>query len=143
VAAVKPLTVFADVQSAAAAVLRDALAGRSEPYTAGVQVVTRVPANRSAETPHLPLIVVRKDTDLPHPSMANSRVTLRVTCWHEDADQVHDLAMLAQGLLLVHSGPVIRGARPGTGPIPAVDDESGVDLSTFTVLANVKPTVLT
>jgi len=34
---------------------------------------------------------------------------------------------------------VIRGVRPGTGPLPAVDDSSGVDLSTFTVLANVKP----
>lgn len=138
----KPLTVFADVQAAGASVLRDALAGRTETYAAGAQVGTRVPGDRSPETPHLPLVVVRKDSDDPHPSMANSRCTLRVTVWHTGADAAHDLAMLCQGLLLVHSGPVIRGARPGTGPLPAIDDTSGVDLSTFTVLANVRPTVL-
>jgi hypothetical protein len=83
--------------------------------------------------------MVRKDGDSPHSSMANSRVTLRVTVWHADDDQAHDLAMLCQGLLIVHSGPVIRGVRPGTGPIATVDDVSGYPLSTFTVLANVKP----
>lgn len=135
----KPLVVFGDVQSSGAEVLRAALAGRSEPHAAGVTVGTRVPGDRAPETPRLPYVLVRKDGDLPHPSMANARCTLRVTIWHEDADQAHDLAMLCQGLLLVHSGPVIRGVRPGTGPLPAVDDASSVDLSTFTVLANVKP----
>jgi hypothetical protein len=141
---VKPLVVFGDGQAAGATVLRDALAGRAEPFAAGVTVGTRVPGDRSPETPHLPYVLVRKDTDLPHSSMANARVTLRVTVWHEDPDQAHDLAMLCQGLLLVHSGPVIRGCRPATGPIAAVDNgfqasASAVDLSTFTVLANVKP----
>lgn len=135
----KPLVVFGDVQAAGAAVLRTALQGRSEQYALGAVVGTRVPGDRSPETPALPYVLVRKDGDLPHPSMANARCTLRVTIWHEDADQAHDLAMLCQGLLLVHSGPVIRGVRPGAGPLPAVDSDSGVDLSTFTVLANVKP----
>lgn len=135
----KPLVVFGDVQSSGAEVLRAALAGRPEPHAAGVTVGTRVPGDRSPETPQLPYVLVRKDTDMPHQSMANSRCTLRVTVWHADADQAHDLAMLCQALLLVHSGQVIRGVRPGTGPLPAVDDVSGVDLSTFTVLANVKP----
>ncbi|MEU1496054.1 hypothetical protein [Streptomyces sp. NPDC005732] len=138
-AAVKPLVVFADAQSAGAAVLRTALPGRGEAFTTGVTVGTRVPTDRSPELSRLPYVMVRKDTDSPHSSMANSRVTLRVTVWHEDADQAHDLAMLCQGLLIVHSGAVIRGVRPGTGPLPAVDDQSGVDLSTFTVLANVRP----
>ena len=135
----KTLTVFGDAQSAGAAVLRAALAGRGEEYAADVTVGTKVPAERSPELSHLPYVMVRKDSDAPHSSMANSRVTLRVTVWHEDVDQAHDLAMLCQGLLIVHSGTVIRGVRPGTGPLPAVDDPSGVDLSTFTVLANVKP----
>ncbi|WP_330339414.1 hypothetical protein [Streptomyces sp. NBC_00557] len=137
-AAVKPLTVFDDAQAAAADVLRTALAGRPEDFAAGVTVGTRVPGSRAPETP-LRYVMVRKDADLPHPSMANARVTLRVTCWHEDDDQAHDLAMLCQGLLIVHSGDVIRGVRPGTGPLPAVDDVSGWPLSTFTVLANVRP----
>jgi hypothetical protein len=144
---VKPLVVFGDVQSAGAAVLRAALVGRPEPYVDDVTVGTRVPGDRSPETPHLPYVMVRKDSDMPHSSMANARCTLRVTVWHEDADQAHDLAMLCQGLLLVHSGPVIRGVRAATGPIAAVDEgaeraASGIDLSTFTVLANVKPQVL-
>jgi hypothetical protein len=138
VAAVKALTVFDDAQSAGAAVLRTALAGRGEAFAADVTVGTKVPTSRSPEDVFR-YVMVRKDSDVPHSSMANARVTLRVTCWHEDDDQAHDLAMLCQGLLLVHSGPVIRGVRPGTGPLPAVDDVSGAPLSTFTVLANVRP----
>jgi hypothetical protein len=106
----------------------------------GTQVkVKRYTTDRDSASVTIADVMVRKDSDVPHSSMANARVTLRVTCWHEDDDQAHDLAMLCQGLLLVHSGPVIRGVRPGTGPLPAVDDVSGVPLSTFTVLANVRP----
>lgn len=139
----KPLVVFGDAQAAAAGALRATLASRPEPYADGVTVGTRVPDARSPETPHLPYVMVRTDADLPHSSMANSRCTLRVTVWHKDADQAHDLAMLCQGLLLMHSGPVIRGVRAGTGPLAATDPDSGVDLSTLTVLANVKPIPLT
>lgn len=138
----KPLVVFGDVQAAGAEVLRAALAGRVESFAADVIVGTRVPSVRSPEDPGLPFVLVRKDADLPHPSMANARCTLRCTVWHQDADQAHDLAMLCQGLWLVHSGPIIRGFRPATGPLPATDDDSGVDLSTFTAIANVKPTAL-
>jgi hypothetical protein len=135
----KTLTVFDDAQAAGATALRDALAGRLEAFVQDVTVGTKVPTDRSPELDRLPYVMVRKDGDLPHASMANARVTLRVTVWHEDDDQAHDLAMLCQGLLIVHSGPVIRGVRPGTGPIAAVDDVSGYPLSTFTVLANIKP----
>ncbi|MEU6768509.1 hypothetical protein ABZ916_39125 [Streptomyces sp. NPDC046853] len=139
---VKPLVVFPDVQSAGAAILRNALTGRGEPYAADVAVGTRVPGDRSPETPHLPYVMVRLDLTIPHGSMANARCTLRVTVWHEDADQAHDLAQLAQGLLLVHDGTVLRSVRPATGPLPATDPETGIDLSTFTVIANVRPNVL-
>ncbi|MGW4300427.1 hypothetical protein ACWEHT_11680 [Streptomyces sp. NPDC004646] len=137
-AAVKTLTVFGDAQSAGAAVLRTALAGRGEAFAAGVTVGTKVPTSRRPEDVFR-YVMVRKDQDEPHSSMANARVLLRVTCWHEDDDQAHDLAMLCQGLLIVHSGDVIRGVRPATGPLPGVDDVSGAPLSTFTVIANVKP----
>jgi hypothetical protein len=139
---VTPLVVFGDVLAAAVGVLRAALAGRVEGYAAGATVGTLVPGDRSPETPHLPYILVAKDSDMPHPSMANARCTLRVTVWHRDAGSAGDLAMLCQGLLLVHSGPVIRGVRPGTGPLPARDPATDIDLSTLTVLANVKPIVL-
>ena len=126
----KTLTVFDDAQAAGATALRDALAGRLEDFVQDVTVGTKVPTDRSPELDRLPYVMVRKDGDLPHSSMANARVTLRVTVWHEDDDQAHDLAMLCQGLLIVHSG---------TGPLPAIDDVSGNPLSTFTVLANVRP----
>ena len=139
----KPLVVFPDVQSAAAGILRTALAVRSEVYAADATVGPRVPGDRSPETPHLPYVMVRLDASLPHGSMANARCTLRVTVWHADPDQAHDLAQLCQGLLLVHDGTVLRSIRPATGPLPATDPDSQVDLSTFTVTANSRPTVLT
>ncbi|MGW6531475.1 hypothetical protein [Streptomyces venezuelae] len=138
----KVLAVFPDIQSAAAGVLREALTGRGELYADGATVGTRVPGDRSPETPHLPYVMVRLDSSLPHSSMANARCTIRVTIWHEDPDQAHDLAQLTQGLLLVHDGTVLRSVRPATGPLSATDPESGVDLSTFTVIANIRPTVL-
>ncbi|MFE7566206.1 hypothetical protein ACFU76_04470 [Streptomyces sp. NPDC057539] len=138
----KPLTIFPDVQSAGAEVLRAALAGRPEAFAGGVTIGTRVPGDRSPELPHLPYVLVRLDLTLPHSSMANARCTLRVAVWHEDADQAHDLAMLCQGLLLVHDGTVLRSVRPATGPLAATDPDSDIDLSTFTVIANVRPTVL-
>lgn len=138
----KTLAGFPDVQAAGAAVLREALAGRPEPHAVGAKVGTRVPTDRSPETSSLPYVLVRKDTDLPHPSMANARCTLRCTVWHVGADEAHDLAMLCQGLLIVHSGPIIRGVRPATGPLPAVDTETAIELSTFTVIANVRPVLL-
>lgn len=134
--------VFADAQAAGASVLRTVLAGRSEPFTAGVTVGTLVPGTRAPETPHLPYVMVRKDTDTPHSSMANARVTLRITVWHRNPDDAHDLAMLCQALLTVHSGPVLRNVRPATGPLAAVDPDSDVDLASCTVIANVRPRVL-
>jgi hypothetical protein len=139
---VKPLVVFPDVQSAGAGVLRDALEGRPEPYAEDAKVGTRVPGDRSPETPSLPYVLVRLDGSLPHGSGANVRCTLRCTVWHEDADQAHDLAQLAMGLLIAHDGTVLRSVRYATGPLPATDPDSGIDLSTFTVTANARPTVL-
>ncbi|MFJ9113020.1 hypothetical protein [Streptomyces sp. NPDC102283] len=138
----KTLSGFGDAQAAGAAVLREALVARADTFAVGAKVGTIVPGDRAPEEPSLPYVLVRKDTDLPHSSMANARVTLRCTVWHTGADEAHDLAMLCQGLWLVHSGPVIRGVRPGTGPIPARDPSTGIELSTFTVLANIKPVLL-
>ncbi|MFF0389677.1 hypothetical protein ACFYS8_13440 [Kitasatospora sp. NPDC004615] len=138
-----PLVVFGDAQAAAATYLRAALAGRAEPYAAGATVGTRVPDGRRPEDPHLPYVLARLDGAIPDPSRANSRVTLRLTVWHIDPDQAHDLAQLVQGLMAIHNGPVIRSVRPALGPVPALDPDSAVDLSTCTVTANVRPIQLT
>lgn len=139
---VKPLVTFTDSQAAGAGLLRTALAGRPEPFAVGVTVGTKVPVGRTPEQ-QFRYVMVRKDGDTPHSSMANARVLLRVTVWHEDPDQAHDLAMLCQGLLIAHDGTVLRSVRPNGGPLPATDPDSGIDLSTFTVHANVRPDVLT
>lgn len=138
-----PLTVFGDAQAAAASAVRNAMAVRGEPYAAGATVGTRVPDSRTPEDPHLPYVLVRLDADLPHPSMADTRTTLRVTVWHQNPDQAHDLAQLVRALLVTHTGPVIRSVRPLTGPIPATDPDSEIDLSTFTVSASVRPVQIT
>jgi hypothetical protein len=139
--AVTPV-VFGDATAAAVTALREALGGRAEPAVQGVTVGRRVPAGRSPDAPGLPYVQVAKDSDTPHPSMGNTRCTLRVTAWHKDADKAHDLAQLCQALLVVHRGPVLRSVRPGTGPLDATDPDSGTDLSSITVLANVRPQAL-
>jgi hypothetical protein len=140
---VKASVVFPDAAAAAVDYLRAALAVRPEPYAAGVTVGTRVPDARSPEDPNLPLVQVAVDGNTPAPSRLNSQVLLRVSVWHADDDQAHDLAQLVAGLLHVLAGTVIRSTRPATGPVPGIDPDSGVALATLTVTANVRPIDIT
>ncbi|MGI5493821.1 hypothetical protein [Microtetraspora malaysiensis] len=134
----KPLVVFGDAREAAIDVLREGLTDRSEPYAQGVSFGRRPPVDRSPERPRLPFVLVTLDADVPQYPV-NARVTARITVWHRTSEDAYDLAQLSQGLLCVHSGPVIRNVRPLTGPIPAADPLTGTDLATFTVAANVRP----
>ncbi|TDC02601.1 hypothetical protein E1091_00375 [Micromonospora fluostatini] len=139
----RPLVVFGDAQAAAAGVLRTRLPDRPEPYAAGVTVAGRLPADRSPETPHLPFVLVAVDDDRPtYP--VSSLAVLRLTIWHHDTDAAYDLAQMCRGLLLVHTGPVIRSCRVagGVGPLRGVDPDTGIDLATTTVEAYVRPTPL-
>ncbi len=138
----KAAVLFPDAAAAAAGILRSALGARPEPYATGATVATRVPASRTPEAPHLPLVLVAVDDATPAPSRLNAQVLLRISVWHADADQAHDLAQLAAALLHTAGGPVIRSTRPGTGPVPGVDQDSGVDLATCTLTANIAPTPL-
>ncbi|MBM0205039.1 hypothetical protein JNW90_19775 [Micromonospora sp. STR1s_5] len=139
----RPLVVFGDAQAAAAGVIRSRLATRTEPYAASVTVAGRLPAGRSPEAPQLPFVLVAVDDDRPtYP--VNSVVTLRLTVWHKDTDSAFDLAQMCRGLLLVHTGPVIRSCRvaAGVGPVRGVDPDTEIDLATTTVEAYVRPTQL-
>lgn len=135
----KLLVVFGDAQAAAIGVLRTGLAAHAQPYAAGVTFGTRVPGDRSPETPKLPFVLVALDGTPAVDYPVNARAALRVTVWHSTEADAHDLAQLAQGLLLVHTGPVLRSVRPGTGVAKTVDPATGIDLATFTVAANVRP----
>lgn len=138
----KPLVVFGDAQAAAIVVLRAGLAAHPQPYSAGVAFGTRVPGDRSLERSRLPFVLVALDGTSAVQYPVNARAALRITVWHRTEEQAHDLAQLAQGLLLVHTGPVLRSVRPGTGVRKTVDPATGVDLATFTVAANVRPTAV-
>lgn len=130
------VAIFGDAQAEAAAVLRAALADRTEPYAAGVTIGGRVPTGRTIDVP-MPYVLVRCDgtPETVYPIVA--RATVRVTAWHHDDDQAFDLAQLCHGLLCAHTGAVIAGCAPLTGPIRGTDPDSGTDLATFTVRANV------
>ncbi|GAA1406267.1 hypothetical protein GCM10009639_53940 [Kitasatospora putterlickiae] len=139
----KARVLFPDAAAEACTLLRTALAARPEAYAAGATVGTKVPDARSPEDPRLPLVLVALDGATPHPSRLNAEVVLRISVWHADNDQAHDLAQLAAALLHTAAGPVIRSTRPGTGPVPGVDPDSGVALATLTLTANIAPTPLT
>jgi hypothetical protein len=136
---VKPLVVFGDAQAAAIGVLKAGLVAHPQPYGAGVTFGTRVPGDRSPETPRLPFLLVALDGTPAVEYPVNARAALRITVWHRTEADAHDLAQLAHGLLLVHTGPVMRSVRPGTGVAKTVDPATGLDLATFTVAANVRP----
>lgn len=135
----KPLVVFGDAQAAAIRVLKAGLSARPQPYSAGVTIGTRVPGDRSPEIPRLPFLLVALDGTPRVEYPVNARAALRITVWHRSEADAHDLAQLAQGLLLTHTGPVLRSVRPGTGVAKTVDPDTGIDLATFTVAANVRP----
>ena len=135
----KPLVVFGDAKAAAITVLREGLAEHPAPHTVGVSFGTRGPGARSPETPRLPFVLVATDGTSLAGWPANARTTVRVTVWHASEEHAHDLAQLAQALLLVHSGPVLRSVRPGPGVTTTVDPDTGIDLASFTVAANLRP----
>lgn len=139
----KAAVLFPDPAAAAVNLIRPALAGRPESYAAGATVGTRVPDARSPEDPNLPLVLIAVDGATPAPSRLNSQVLLRISVWHADSDQAYDLAELVAALLHTAGGPVIRSTRPGTGPVPGIDPDSGVALATLTLTANIAPTPLT
>lgn len=139
---VKPVAVFGDAQAAAATALRALLADRTEPYAAGVQVGSKVPSDRSTDLPHLPYVLVRLDgtPSVQYPIVATG--TLRITAWHADEGQAHDLVQLCHGLILAYSGPVIARVRPGTGVLPATDPDTGIPIASITVTVHIRSTVV-
>lgn len=128
---------FPDPQLAVRDLLRVLLAGRPEPYAAGVTVSTRSP-DGTDEAPRLPYIQVRSDGRF-RDSRLNGRASVRVIVWHRDEGLGEDLAGLAEALLLAGSSDRIRGASPLTGPMPTGDPDTGAPMSYFTITARLRP----
>lgn len=122
------LVVYRDAEFEVLTYLRDALAGRSETYAAGVDMGNRKPA---AFAP--PFIAVRRSGGVSDALIIDHpRVDVQV--WHTDDANAHDLAQLCRALLLAMTGTggVIR-ARDFTGPIPIPDPETASPRYLFTV----------
>lgn len=63
------------------------------------------------------------------------RATIRVTAWHVNPSPAEDLAMAVLAALAPHTGADILAVQHLTGPLPGVDDDSGLHFaySTFRV----------
>lgn len=135
------VAVYPDAVAGTITALRALLAARSEPYAAGVTFGTKVPGDRSTETPSLPFALVALDASQPTYPIT-TRSAIRVTVWHANAGDAIDLAQLCHGLLLSHTDATLAAVYPVSGPVPGVDDVSQVDLATFTVTVTTCATVL-
>lgn len=98
---------FADATLWATGFVRTQLAGRSEPYAAGVQVgIVKPPSGRA--------VVLNRDGG-PAEQLRDF-VRLRVRVWADSYQDAADLARLVRTLLL---------ASPGEGPVVAASSSSG------------------
>lgn len=131
----RPVITFPDPQKAVRDLLRTLLAGRSEPYAAGVTVSTRPPAGTS---PSLPYVQVRSDGRF-RDSRLDGRASVRVIVWHTDEGLGESLAGLCEALLMASTSAEIRGCTSLSGPIPTGDPDTGAPMSYFTVTARLRP----
>ena len=106
-------------------------------------MVTLIPEDREPYVTDAPLIVVTQDAPGNVRSRVNNRVQLRVLTWHKTKDDAFDLSQLAHALAVVHSGPSIRSVRPLLSPYGTKDPDTREPLASFTVMANVRASVLT
>lgn len=130
------VTVYGDARSALAVWLREQLAGRLEAYARGVTVETRTPERRTVGSP--PLVVLDLEPGTIQ-QRANMRSPLRISVWSETEDDVHDLTQLVHGLLLTHSGPIVRSVLPAIAPWVTADPDTGEPLGSCTLTVNTRP----
>ena len=108
------------------------------PTTVGISV----PDNRdkAGSPPHLQ---VAWDGTFPASSRLIATATIRVTAWSATTSAAKSAALDAHARLCAHRGGTgITLIRPGVGPMPARDPETGAELAWFTVRATVRPTPL-
>jgi hypothetical protein len=125
-----PVVVFPDVELWACDHLRAALAGRPEPYAAGVHVSNVVPSPRTDR-----MVVVRRDGG-PRLDHTRDLARLTVRVWGSSEQEATDLARLVAALLWAapDGQPVIRVDQP-TGPTPVADDSrQPLRLQTFDLI---------
>lgn len=126
------LYVFPDPRAAVAAELTAAKAARWPTAT----ISTAFPASAIA-APH-----IQHAWDGTPSQQANRQAaTIRVTCWTPKGkvSEGIDLAQLVLAVLLDSGSASVWRFRPGAGPLPGVDNTSGLPFCTFTVTAETRP----
>jgi hypothetical protein len=126
---------FPDVETCARDLLDDLTPG---PATVGIAV----PADwDKAESP--PHLQVAWDGTLTASSRLIATATIRVCAWAGSATAAKAAALDAHARLCAHrGGHSINLIRPGVGPVPVTDPDTGADLAWFTVRATVRSTPL-
>jgi hypothetical protein len=118
-------------------VLRPALAGRGEPYAAGLVVSSEMGFEPGSDAdggpPSLPWLLVAEDGHTwAWPAVQRS--VIRLTCWHHTAFTAKAICALALGVLCAPSGPgAVLGVEPVTAPIVGLDPYTDQPLATATV----------
>lgn len=123
-----PLVTYGDLTADAASLLRSRVTAT---------VGRKVPPKESQTAPNLPYVLVADDGSAVQ-SMIAARHTLRVTVWHVDQDSAHDLAGQCLAVLLASSYGDLVACYPISAPLPAIDPDTDVDLSSFTVTAEMQ-----
>lgn len=128
--------VYPDARVAALGVLEDELANYDDAFVDGVKVGRKLPPDwtLAAATPFVQGHIDAAFAEL----FVVERQTVRITVWHRSEADAYALAQLCRGILLDHSGPVLRHARRLNGPIPATDATNNAPIAFFTVEATVR-----
>ena len=128
---------FPDPRLAVRDLVRELLAGRTEPSALGAVVSTKTASPDDAKRT-LPHVHVRSDGSY-RDSRLNGRATVRVVVWHRDEGLAQDLALLLEALLLATTSNRVRGFSSVTGPLPTSDPDTGEPISYFTLTARLRP----
>jgi len=122
----KPLTTFTDPRLGVLTLLRDEL----PTYDFG----TKLP--RTVTDPFV--LIARDFSRTRYP--VDERVTIRVTVYATDSADAEALAQLCRAHLLSTKGTaLIRATGALTGPLDAVDPDTGAALASFTVAVHTRP----
>ena len=134
----KPLVTFADPEAVAKSHLTAALAARPEVYKPATISNAFPKSALSGDVTHLQ---VELDGSPGAGYPVTERATVRVTAYSAPGKQSHAkaLASLAQGLLYTHPGDSdVHGFQPLTGRIKTTDPDTGNNLVSFTMRADMR-----
>lgn len=130
--------IFDDPLPDARALLGALLGSTTEASAAGVTVGVRPLPGDDASRP-LPYVQIVADSPATRDARLNGSAVLRFACYGRDAGAGTALAALCEALLIGASGGRIRAFNPETGPLPAIDPDLDIPVTSFTLTARLRP----